>query len=75
MSGLRRVARDMARAQSYKQCHTTDMFDYYFKKIWREKAGHPEGKRWNPTKPMIVRAAIRLKNKLARIARRLNRKK
>ena len=75
MSAARRIARDMARAQSYRQNGNTDLFDYYFKKIWREKAGHPEGRRWNPTKPMFVRALLKVKNKLAKAARKNNRRK
>lgn len=38
--GLRTLARTVARNQSYRKSGTTDMFDYFFTKIWREK-GHP----------------------------------
>lgn len=37
MSAMRSLARTVARNQSYKKCHTTDMFQYFFTKIWREK--------------------------------------
>ena len=50
MGTMRKLARTVAANQSYKKSGTTDMFGYYFKKIWREKAGHPDGTRWNPTK-------------------------
>lgn len=43
MGTMRKLARTVAANQSYKKSGTTDMFGYYFKKIWREKAGHPEG--------------------------------
>lgn len=38
--GLRKVARTVAREQSYKKSRTTDMFNYFFSKMWRAK-GHP----------------------------------
>lgn len=41
MSGLRGLAREVARNQSYRKSHTTDMFGYFFQKIWREKGNHP----------------------------------
>lgn len=50
MSTMRKVARTMARSQSYKKSHTTDMFSYFFDKIWRDKGKHPAGTRNNPTK-------------------------
>lgn len=40
MSGMRSLAREVARNQSYQKTHTTDMFQYFFTKHWREK-GHP----------------------------------
>lgn len=39
----------VARNQSYKRSGTTDMFHYFFDKIWREKR-HPASRRMNPTK-------------------------
>ncbi len=50
MSTMRRLARTVARSKSYKKSSTTDMFDYFFKKIWREKGKHPESGKMNPTK-------------------------
>jgi len=47
---MRKLARTVAANQSYKQDGTTDMSGYFFTKLWREKAGHPEGARSNPTK-------------------------
>lgn len=41
MSGLRKLAREVAHNQSYRKSHSTDMFGYFFQKIWRDK-GHPE---------------------------------
>ena len=38
MSPLRKVARDAARAKSYKNTKSTKMFHYYFIKLWREKS-------------------------------------
>lgn len=38
--GMRTLARTVARNKSYKKCGTTDMFGYFFSKVWREK-GHP----------------------------------
>ena len=38
--GLRSLARTVAANKSYRQSGTTDMFDYFFTKVWREK-GHP----------------------------------
>jgi len=73
MSALRRVAREAAMRQSYKHAGNTDMFGYFFTKFWREQ-GHPASENLSPTKPLIARAAVRLKNKLARLARRLNRR-
>lgn len=35
--------------KSYAKCVTTDMFEYFFDKIWREK-GHPKSNRFNNTK-------------------------
>lgn len=46
---MRKLAREVARNQSYKRSGTTDMFHYFFDKIWREK-GHPASRRMNPTK-------------------------
>ncbi len=43
MSAMRKLARTVAANQSYKQGGTTDMFGYFFTKLWREKDGHPEG--------------------------------
>lgn len=40
MSGLRKLAREVAYNQSYVQSRTTDMFRYFFAKGWRAK-GHP----------------------------------
>lgn len=56
MSTFRKVARDMARSQSKKQSHTTDMFQYYFDKIWREKYKHEASHISNPTKKKRRRA-------------------
>lgn len=50
MSTMRTLARTVAKSKSYKESHTTDMFGYFFKKIWREKGKHPESNRLNPTK-------------------------
>lgn len=47
--GLRTLARTVARNQSYRKYGTTDMFDYFFTKIWREK-GHPASGIERPTK-------------------------
>ncbi len=41
MSTMRSLARTVAHNKSYKKCGTTDMFHYFFTKMWREK-GHPE---------------------------------
>lgn len=41
MSTMRSLARTVAHNKSYKKCGTTDMFHYFFTKLWREK-GHPE---------------------------------
>lgn len=49
MSTMRSLARTVARSKSYNQCGTTDMFQYFFTKLWREK-GHPASNRKNPTK-------------------------
>lgn len=38
--GLRKLARTTAKNMSYKKSKTTDMFDYFFDKKWRDK-GHP----------------------------------
>jgi len=38
--GLRKLARTAARGKSYTESRTTDMFQYYFSKMWRAK-GHP----------------------------------
>ena len=46
---MRKLARKVARNQSYKKSGTTDMFHYFFDKNWREK-GHPASSRMNPTK-------------------------
>lgn len=46
---MRKLAREVARNQSYKRSGTTDMFHYFFDKIWREK-GHPASHRMNPAK-------------------------
>ena len=75
MSTTRKLARDVARAQSYKQNGNTDLFRYLFKKIWREKAGHPECKRWSHTKPMFVRAIQKITKKLSKASRKKNRRK
>ena len=40
MSTMRRLARQTAKAKSYKKTRTTDMFEYFFTMLWREK-GHP----------------------------------
>lgn len=50
MGSMRKLARAVAANQSYKHGGTTDMFGYFFTMLWREKAGHPEGTRRNPTK-------------------------
>lgn len=39
----------VARNQSYKKSRTTDMFQYFFTKMWREK-GHPASGIDRPTK-------------------------
>lgn len=41
MSAFRRLARQTAKAKSYKKSGTTDMFEFFFTKIWRERVGHP----------------------------------
>lgn len=46
---MRTLARTVARNKSYVKCGTTDMLEYFFDKIWREK-GHPRSMRYNPTK-------------------------
>ncbi len=47
--GLRSLARTVAANKSYRQSGTTDMFDYFFTKLWREK-GHPAPDVKRPTK-------------------------
>lgn len=47
--GLRTLARTVARNQSYRKSGTTDMFDYFFTKAWREK-GHTASGVNRPTK-------------------------
>lgn len=37
MSSMRRLARTVAHNKSYQKCGTTDMFQYFFAKLWREK--------------------------------------
>lgn len=49
MSPMRKLARTVAHSKSYQQTHTTDMFQYFFTKLWREK-GHPASNSFNPTK-------------------------
>lgn len=49
MSAMRSLARTVARNQSYKKSGTTDMFHYFFTKLWREK-GHPASGIDRPTK-------------------------
>lgn len=49
MSAMRSLARTVARNQSYKKSHTTDMFQYFFTKLWREKR-HPASGIDRPTK-------------------------
>lgn len=52
MSPMRRLARTVAANKSYQKCHTTDMFEYFFEKLWREK-GHPArpgGRFWRACK-------------------------
>lgn len=46
---MRTLARTVARNKSYAKCGTTDMFEYFFDKIWREK-GHPRSGLLRPTK-------------------------
>lgn len=49
---LRTLARTVAHNKSYQKCGTTDMFKYFFTKLWREK-GHPAAtgrKRWRACK-------------------------
>ena len=46
---MRKLARAVAMNRSYVNSGTTDMFEYFFDKIWREK-GHPKLNRINPTK-------------------------
>ena len=41
MSAMRRLVRQTAKAKSYKKSGTTDMFEFFFKKIWRERLLHP----------------------------------
>lgn len=41
--------RSSKKSELYKRSRTTDMFHYFFDKIWREK-GHPASRRMNPTK-------------------------
>lgn len=40
MSGMRKLARTVARNKSYAQNGNTGLFSYFFSKEWREK-GHP----------------------------------
>lgn len=47
--GMRTLARTVAANMSYRQSHTTDMFGYFFTKLWRDK-GHPASGRANNTK-------------------------
>ncbi|MCR2047907.1 hypothetical protein NSB25_11485 [Acetatifactor muris] len=47
--GLRSLARTVAANKSYRQSGTTDMFDYFFTKAWREN-GHPASGADRPTK-------------------------
>lgn len=42
--GLRTLARTIAHNKSYNNCRTTDLFQWYFSKAWREK-GHPANAR------------------------------
>ena len=49
MGTMRKLARTVAANQSYKNGGTTDMFDYFFTKVWREK-GHPASGADRPTK-------------------------
>ena len=44
MSGMRKVARQVAHSRAYRADHNTDRFKYFFEKEWREK-GHPENLR------------------------------
>ncbi len=49
MSTMRSLARTVARNTSYQKSRTTDMFQYFFTKLWREK-GHPASGINRPTK-------------------------
>ncbi len=45
MGTMRKLVREKARAQSREKCGTTDMFHYYFKKMWIDKKEEKGGKR------------------------------
>lgn len=45
MGTMRKLVRERARAQSREKCGTTDMFHYYFKKMWIDKKEEKGGKR------------------------------
>ena len=49
MGGMRSLVRTVAMNKSYRQSPTTKMFQYFFTKLWREKA-HPAENRRNPAK-------------------------
>lgn len=49
MSTMRSLTRTIARNQSYNKSRTTDMFQYFFTKLWREK-GHSASGIDRPTK-------------------------
>ncbi len=50
--GLRSLARTVAANKSYRKSGTTDMFEYFFLKAWREK-GHPASGVERPTKKPV----------------------
>lgn len=50
---LRELARTVSMNKSKKNCGTTDMFGYFFSKIWREKGHYANMKAYSfpgPTK-------------------------
>lgn len=49
MGGMRSLVRTVAMNKSYRQSHTTKMFQYFFTKLWG-KRGYPAESRWNPAK-------------------------
>ena len=56
MSGLRRLAREMAREISFQGTGANKLFRPAFEKIWRENGGHPECIRYSHTKKIVIKA-------------------